>query len=149
MFPDRCSALCLPLLALWRHGFAIIGLCFLTGVLRSAFHFWHCSAVGSQFPEYVSSTCATTNRTGAHVLVPCQENSGGTIYVESARAVARKATVAEDIYNFAKNHNVNIVPADIPKLFKHDCTPVEAFMRRIMCAVYEFDRDTIVHRLAD
>ena len=35
----------------------------------------------------------------------------------------------------------------MPTLYKLDATPAESFMRRVMAAVSEFERDTIVARL--
>ena len=69
------------------------------------------------------------------------------VYVESGRALARSAVVSEQIYARAKENKVEIIPSDMPALFKLDASPAENFMRRVMAAVYEFERDCIVHRL--
>ena len=70
-----------------------------------------------------------------------------TVYVESLRALGRKATVIEDVYEMAKKSNTNIVVADMPGVFNPDATPTENFLRRVQAAVQEYERDIIVHRL--
>ncbi len=59
------------------------------------------------------------------------------IYVESVRAVARDAMVAEHYYQMSKRTGKQIIPADMPTLFKHDENPAEKFARRTMCAAIE------------
>lgn len=67
--------------------------------------------------------------------------------VESAHAVARSATVAEQAWKMAKENGVQIVAADIPALFKANANPGETLMRRVTFAVQAFERDMIVQRL--
>lgn len=70
------------------------------------------------------------------------------IFVESLRALGRKASGIEEIYEKAKETNTCIVVADLPPaLFTASASPAENFQRRIMAAVQEFERDTIVNRL--
>lgn len=57
------------------------------------------------------------------------------IYVESARAIARKAMVGEQAYQLGKKHGTEIIPADIPNLFTLNPKPSENFMRHVMLAV--------------
>ena len=52
------------------------------------------------------------------------------------------------VRGLAKQNNVDIVTADVPRMFASDASPAESFMRRIMLAVAEFERDTIVARLS-
>lgn len=70
------------------------------------------------------------------------------VFVESARAIARDANVAEQLYQLSKKSGVQIVSADMPGLFGHQPSPAETFMRRVLLAVWEFDRDTILYRMA-
>jgi DNA invertase Pin-like site-specific DNA recombinase len=70
------------------------------------------------------------------------------VFVESARAIARDASVAEQLYQQSRKSGVQIVSADMPGLFSHQPTPAETFMRRVLLAVWEFDRDTILYRMA-
>ena len=70
-----------------------------------------------------------------------------TVIVESQRALARGVHAAEEVYQTAKKNNVNIVVNDMPTLYKLDANPAESFIRRVMAAVCEFERDTIVARL--
>eukprot|EP00438_Fugacium_kawagutii_P023949 Skav213219 [mRNA] locus=scaffold369:23605:24360:- [translate_table: standard] len=70
------------------------------------------------------------------------------VFVESIRSLARKSGTIEDLYNEAKKNGCHIVVADTgADLFKHDATPAQNFMRRVLAAVTEFERDMIVHRL--
>ena len=69
--------------------------------------------------------------------------------MESSRAVARSSSVAEQLFQASVEHGVQIVPADLPELYKHDATPLEKCVRRIVFATTELDRDLIVQRLQD
>ena len=71
------------------------------------------------------------------------------IYFESIRALSRDATVAEQMYQKSKETNVQMVPADAPDLLVHDPTPVQTFLRRVMFAMVELEKNLIVQRLAD
>ena len=71
------------------------------------------------------------------------------IYFESIRALARDATVAEQIYQKSKDAKVQLVAADCPDLLTHDPTPVQTFLRRVMFAMIELEKNLIVQRLAD
>ena len=48
----------------------------------------------------------------------------------------------------AEVSGVEIIPADLPGLFKHNPNPGESLMRKVMAAVQEFERDVVVARLA-
>ena len=70
-----------------------------------------------------------------------------TIVVESARALSRSVETSEQIFNTAKQNGVNIITSDLPDLFNVNGNPATNFMRRVMAAVTEFDRDVLVLRL--
>ena len=70
------------------------------------------------------------------------------IYFESVRALSRDATVAEHMYQKSKEAHVQMVPADAPDLLVHDPTPVQTFLRRVMFAMVELEKNLIVQRLA-
>ena len=70
-----------------------------------------------------------------------------TIVVESARALSRSVQTSEQIFNAAKENGVKIITSDLPDLFNVDGNPATNFMRRVMAAVTEFDRDVLVLRL--
>lgn len=74
-------------------------------------------------------------------------DSARLIYVESARAISRKACVGEEIYEAATAKGVTIIPADFPGLFKADASPMESFMRKVILAMHEMERDVVVARL--
>ena len=69
------------------------------------------------------------------------------LFVESVRALARNSMVAEQVYQESRKNNVRIVPKDYPALFAHNQTPTENFVRKMVCALQELDRDTVVWRL--
>ena len=68
------------------------------------------------------------------------------VFVESTRALSRKASVAEDLAIIANQHGVKLIPGDFPSLFNAD-SPVDCLVRRVMFAVTEFERDMIHKRL--
>jgi len=98
----------------------------------------------AQVAEVISGMMPLNDRTRLKNLI---EAGHQEIYVESSRAISRSASVTEDFYKLASQNGVKIIASDLPNLFKWNATPAEAFMRRIMAAVYEFERDCIVHRL--
>lgn len=70
------------------------------------------------------------------------------VFVESIRSLARKSGTIEELYHEAKKNGCHIVVADAgADVFKHDATPAQNFLRRVLAAVTEFERDMIVHRL--
>jgi DNA invertase Pin-like site-specific DNA recombinase len=71
------------------------------------------------------------------------------IYVESCRALSRSAKVAEELFDHSVQKGVQTVPADLPDLFQHDQTPVQRYVRRVICATTELERDLTVQRLRD
>jgi DNA invertase Pin-like site-specific DNA recombinase len=71
------------------------------------------------------------------------------ICVESARAISRDANVAEEMYQKAREAGVQIVPADIPDLCALQPNPVQIFIRRMMFAMTELEKNLNVQRLRD
>lgn len=59
------------------------------------------------------------------------------IVCESSRAIARRASANEEIYQLSRKKGVQIIPADVPTLYKHDATPAEAFMRKVVFVVQD------------
>ena len=47
----------------------------------------------------------------------------------------------------SKENDVQIISVDMPELFAHNPSPSNAFLRRVMLAAQEFERDVIVERL--
>ena len=70
-------------------------------------------------------------------------------FIESCRALARSVKVSEELYEKAVRNQVSIIPADLPDLLKPDTTPAESFVRRIIFASTELERDLVVSRLQD
>jgi DNA invertase Pin-like site-specific DNA recombinase len=83
----------------------------------------------------------------SHRVESVRAKSMDKIYVESVRAVARDAMVAEHYYEMSKRNGKEIIPADMPNLFKHDENPAEKFARRTMCAAIELEKDLAVERM--
>ena len=71
------------------------------------------------------------------------------LFVESVRALARNSMVAEQVYQVSKDNNIVVIPKDYPALFAHNQTPTENFVRKLVCALQELDRDTLVWRLQE
>ena len=94
----------------------------------------------------VKSGCADLEN--RQVLQELLGKKGAHIYVESARAIARSCEVAEQVFQKAKAQQVQIISADIPSLMKLHPSPAEAFMRRMMFAYQQLERDLLVERLA-
>lgn len=68
------------------------------------------------------------------------------VFFESSRALARKASVAENLAALAAEHGVQLIPGDIPTLFTRD-SPIDRFVCRVTMAVAEFERDMIYKRM--
>ena len=95
--------------------------------------------------EVVSGSLPATQRTQ---LLEILKNSGGKkIYIENSRALARSTVAGEQLYEMSKQNNVQIVSVDMPELFDHQPSAGTAFLRRVMLAAQEFERDIIVERL--
>ena len=77
------------------------------------------------------------------------DGSYSHVFVESLSALGRKATGIKEVYEAAKKSKTNVVVADLPCVFSLSATPAEAFQRRVMAAVQEFERDVIVNRLQE
>lgn len=74
-------------------------------------------------------------------------NTVTDIYVESSRALSRKSVVGEELFELARAKGVNIVCSDFPTLFNPNATPIESFMRKVVLAMNELERDIVVSRL--
>ena len=109
-----------------------------SGVPRS------CGVKIDKVAEVISGMLPLAERTKLRKLLSGEFD---TVIVESQRALARGVHAAEEVYQAAKKNNVNILVNDMPTLYKLDASPAESFMRRVMAAVCEFERDTIVARL--
>lgn len=86
--------------------------------------------------EVISGSLSLDQR---KVLKDLLSGSPKRVFVESARAISRNA--------MGKKHGVEFIPSDIPTLFTHHPKPGETFMRHVMLAVQELERDLIVERL--
>jgi DNA invertase Pin-like site-specific DNA recombinase len=95
--------------------------------------------------EVVSGSLPVSHRVAFNELMG--QTDLNKIYVESVRAVARDAMVAEHYYQMSKRTGKQIIPADMPNLFKHDENPAEKFARRTMCAAIELEKDLAVERM--
>ncbi|CAJ1384200.1 unnamed protein product [Effrenium voratum] len=82
------------------------------------------------------------------LLKAIQSGQFSHVYCESPRAVARNVMIQEMLYETSKAIGTQIVANDAPDLYKHDPSPAEAFIRRVLGATQQFDRDVVVDRLA-
>jgi len=119
---------------------------------------WQCAAatartrasgdkIVAKIAEVVSGCLPTEQRQKLLSLITSQKFD--KIYVESSRAIARTATAAEQIYDIAREHNVQIIPSDMPTLYAHTPDAMHKFLRKIIFAVTELDRDMTVGKLQD
>ena len=74
-------------------------------------------------------------------------NTVTDIYVESSRALTRKSVVGEELFELARAKGVNIICSDFPNLFNPNASPIESFMRKVVLAMNELERDMVVSRL--
>ena len=95
--------------------------------------------------EVVSGSLPLAARTTFMQLL--EDENVDTVYCESARAVARDALVAEQIFEEARARNVKIVTADMPGVFEANAGPMEKFLRRTIFTYTELEKDLTVHRL--
>ena len=94
--------------------------------------------------ETISGMLPLSQRTRLQQLLSGEYD---TVVVESARALSRSVETSEQIYNTARRNGVEIITSDLPGLFRVDGNPATNFMRRVMAATTEFDRDVLVLRL--
>lgn len=57
--------------------------------------------------------------------------------------------MAEELFDQSVKKDVLLIPADVPDLFQHDQTPAQKYVRRVICATTELERDLTVQRLRD
>lgn len=93
--------------------------------------------------ETISGTTPLVQRCKLSKLM----ESVSAIYVESARAIARKTSIGEEIFEEAAKKGVKIICGDHPTLFKSPASPIESFIRKVMFAMNEMERDLLVQRL--
>jgi predicted GTPase len=64
-------------------------------------------------------------------------------------SVGRDCQVAEELYELSVKNNVTIVPADMPQLYTHTPNSLDKYLRKIVFATTELERDHAVSRLQD
>ena len=83
------------------------------------------------------------------LLQKCRCKGIQRILVEGSRAVARSAVSAEEVYQQSKQAGIEITPCDIPGLYTLDANPAQKFLRRVIFAYTELEKDMTVSRLQD
>ena len=83
------------------------------------------------------------------IIKKVEDKTIENICVESVRAISIDANVAEQIYQDAKANNLQVVPSDFPDLCVLDPNPVQTFIRKVMFAMTELEKNLIVQRLQD
>ena len=83
------------------------------------------------------------------LMTKCKAHGISKILVEGSRAFARNADIAQTIYEKSKALGVTIIPVDCPDLCVHDPNPCQNFIRRVMFAYTELEKDLSVLRLQD
>lgn len=74
-----------------------------------------------------------------HRLLHLLNGDNQYVVVESSRAIARRATTCEEMYEIAKLNGVEIVCSDLPFLYKHEASPAESFLRKVIFATQEHE----------
>ena len=104
--------------------------------------------VACQVAEVISGSLPLQQRSVFNTLLEqCHEGKISQVVVEGSRAFARNAFVAEAMYEKSKELGVQIVPVDLPDLCAHDPNPAQKFLRRVMFAYTELEKDMTVTRL--
>lgn len=70
--------------------------------------------------EVVSGSLPAQRRQNIVNLI--EKGEAQTVFIESCRALARSVRVSDELYEKAKQHNVKIIPTDLPDLLKPDAT---------------------------
>ena len=100
--------------------------------------------------EVISGSLPMDQRKQFKQLLVDAPNAGiKKIFVESARAISRDADVGEEIYKKAKEQGIEICCKDSPGLFSLNPSPVQIFLRRVVLAMLELEKNLVVHRLKD
>lgn len=104
--------------------------------------------VADSFAEIVSGSLPLDKREAfQQFLKRCYKKGVNKVFVESSRTVSRDAMVAEKFFQLSKEIGVTIVPADVPSLYEHDPNPAQKFLRRVIMAYTELEKDLTVQRL--
>ena len=111
-----------------------------------------CKAVGDkvacEVSEVISASLPVNDRKVFNQLLhECKSKGITKIIVEGTRAFARSAHVAEILYEKSKGMGITIIPVDVPDLCVHDPNPAQKFIRRVMFAFTELEKDLSVTRL--
>ena len=100
--------------------------------------------------EIISGSLTMDKRDSiSDLLTKTKDKDIEKVYVESIRAISRDANVAEAMFLKSQKENVQIVPADFPDLCILDPNPVQTFIRRVMFAMTELEKNLIAQRLKD
>ena len=104
--------------------------------------------IACQVAEVISGSLPLQQRNVFNnLLKKCHEGQITKVFVEGSRAFARNAFVAEAMYEKSKELGVQIVPVDLPDLCAHQPNPAQKFLRRVMFAYTELEKDMTVTRL--
>ena len=104
--------------------------------------------IACQVAEVISGSLPLQQRNVFNnLLKKCHEGKIAKVFVEGSRAFARNAFVAEAMYEKSKELGVQIVRVDLPDLCAHQPNPAQKFLRRVMFAYTELEKDMTVSRL--
>ena len=98
--------------------------------------------------EVVSGSLPLAQRNVFNDLMEkCSKDKISKLVVEGSRAFSRNAYVSEAIYEKSKELGIQIVPVVLPDLCEHQPNPAQKFLRRVMFAYTELEKDMTVSRL--
>ena len=99
--------------------------------------------------EIISGSLPKTKRVKFNKLLADSQNKNISRIFMETRALARDADVGEELYKESVQKNVEMHCRDAPGIFSHNPSPVQQFMRRVVLAMVELEKNLIVARLAD
>ena len=115
-----------------------------------------CSAKGwtvaKSVAEVISGSLPKDRRaTFCKLLQTCQQHGIKRVVMEGCRTLARSARTAQDLFQMSKDAGVTLTTADIPGLLdpSEGSNPASTFLRHVIFAYVQLERDMLVHRLQD
>ena len=105
-------------------------------------------SVALSVAEVVSGSLPMDKRANIMSLLgECKRKGIKHIVVENSRALSRSASSAEHMFQASQAAGVQIVASFVPELYSHNSNPAQRFLRRVICAYAELEKDMVVNRL--
>ncbi|CAE7666417.1 unnamed protein product [Symbiodinium sp. CCMP2592] len=107
--------------------------------------------IAKNVAEVISGSLPKDKRhTFCKLLETCSARGIKHVVVEGSRTLARSARTAQDLFDMSKKAGVTITTTDIPGLLDPaETNPASTFLRHVIFAYVQLERDMVVHRLQD